>query len=452
LLFVNSLNRLIKSGEERSVNIKKNIIISFLIRALSLVINFSIVPLTIQYVDSVRYGIWLTLASIISWFTFFDFGMGNGLRNKLATAFAYNDHNKAKKYISTTYAIFVLIGLLVFLLFYFINPYVNWTHLLNIPSGVNEDIHLVLLIVLGTFCVQFILQLINTVLISLQQSAKAEFITLLGQVGLLITLFFLKYNVKGSLTILVVALNVAPMAILLLSSLLLYSAKLRILAPSLKYIDFRHSKGILNLGGAFFLIQIGALILYQTDNFIIAKVIGPEAVTKFNVAHKLYSVIIMAFSIIIMPYWSAFTEAFAKKDFEWITRSVKRLREIWFFIAFIVVPVFFFLAKFLFKIWLQDAVEIDRSLSLLMAIYVICYTCLTLNCYFLNGIGKLRVQLVLYLFVIITNVPLGIVMCKWWGLEGVVIANIISFIFMNSILWIQTNKILRHRATGIWNS
>lgn len=450
MLFVESLSKFIKRGEKRSVTIKKNIIFSFLIRGLSLAINFSIVPLTIQYVDPARYGVWLTVATIISWFTFFDFGMGNGMRNKLATAMAYKDFKRAKKYISTTYAIFALIGLSVFILFCFVNPYINWNGFLNIPATVDENINLVLLMVLGTFCVQFILQLLNTVLTSLQQPARAEFITLLGQAALLATLIILKYTVKGSLSILVVALNVAPLAILLLASLFLYNTKLKMISPSFKSVDFSCTKDILNVGGAFFLIQVGALILFQTDNIIITKIIGPEAVTKFNVTYKLYSVLIMVFSIVAAPYWSAFTDAWAKKDYNWINGSIKRLREIWIFTSFVVVPVFFLLSKFLFNIWLSDTLNINLSLSLLMAVYVICYTCLVLNCYFLNGIGKLRVQLILYLVVAVTNIPLGIVMGTWWGIEGVITANILAFVFMNIMLWIQTNKILQHKASGIW--
>jgi O-antigen/teichoic acid export membrane protein len=450
MLFAESLGKFIKRGEKRSVAIKKNILFSFLVRSFSVIINFSIVPLTIQYVDPVRYGIWLTLATIISWFTFFDFGMGNGMRNKLATALAHNDYEQAKKYTSTTYVIFTLIACIVFMLFWFVNPYIDWNSFLNIPPTIHENINFILLVVLGTFCVQFILQLLNIALISLQQPAKAEFVTLLGQTALLITLIILKHTVKGSLSVLVIALNVAPLAVALLASLFFYSAKLKTIAPSLKSVDFSCAKEILNVGGAFFLIQVGALILFQTDNIIIAKIIGPEAVTRFNVTYKLYSVLIMAFSIIVAPYWSAFTDAWAKKDYNWINASVKRLREIWMFTSFVVVPAFFLLSKYLFRIWLSDTVSVSLSLSLLMAIYVICYTCLVLNCYFLNGIGKLRIQLSLYLIVAVTNIPLGIAMGKRWSVEGVITANVIAFVFMNIILWIQTNKILQHRAAGMW--
>jgi O-antigen/teichoic acid export membrane protein len=451
MFLVESLSKFVNNGNNRSVRVKKNIAVSFLIRGLSVAISFSIVPLTISYVNPVQYGIWLAITSIVSWFTFFDFGIGNGLRNKLATAIAFQEYDKARKYVSTTYAILSIVAFSVFILFCFVNPYINWNKFLNITSSGDRNIHLVLLVVLGAFCIQFVVQLLNTVLISFQESAQAEFITLLGQAGLLITLVILKYSIKGSLDTLVIALNVAPMIVMFFASLWLYNRKLKIVAPSVKYVNFSYAGSILNLGGVFFLIQVGALILFQTDNIIITRILGPEAVTKFNVTYKLYSVIIMAFSIILTPYWSAFTDAWAKKDYQWINRSMKRLREIWFFTSFLVIPVFFLLAKYIFRIWLGDFVSVNSTLSMCMALYVVCYTCQVLNCYFLNGIGKLRVQLILYLLIIVSNVPLGIIMGKWLGIEGVIIANIIAFVFMNVFLWIQINKILRHKAVGIWN-
>lgn len=452
MFLANSIKRLIKGGEKRNAGIKKNIAASFLVRGLSIAINFSIVPLTIQYVEPIRYGIWITLASLVSWFTFFDFGMGHGLRNKLTTALAHQQYDQARKYISTTYAVLALIASAIFLVFCFINPLVNWNHFLNIPSTIDENIYCILLIVVGAFCVQFVFQVLNTVLTSLHEPARAELLTLLGQALLLVSLIVLKHFVKGSLNVLVLALNVAPVLVLLSASLFLYNGKLRHVAPSLKSVDFRYARSILNIGGAFFLIQLGALVLFQTDNVIITKILGPEAVTKFNVTYKLYSIIIMAFSIVANPYWSAFTEAYAKNDFVWIANSVKRLREIWLFEIGIVVPCFLIAAKYIFRLWLPDTISINFSLSVLMSIYVACYTCLSLNCYFLNGVGKLRLQLILYLVVMATNIPLGIVLCKRWGAEGIVISNIAAFVFMNVLLWTQTNKIIARKAVGIWNA
>jgi len=97
----NSINK----GHQRSVKAKKNILASFIIRGCNIAISLVLVPLTIHYVNPTQYGIWLTLSSIIGWFGFFDIGFGNGLRNKFAEAIAKGEHELARIYLSTTYAI-----------------------------------------------------------------------------------------------------------------------------------------------------------------------------------------------------------------------------------------------------------------------------------------------------------------------------------------------------------
>ncbi|MBL7937415.1 MAG: hypothetical protein JNM51_16535, partial [Bacteroidia bacterium] len=85
------LSSLINKGHSRSVKAKKNILASVLIKGISVVTSFVLVPLTIHYLNPINYGIWLTLYSVISWFGLLDIGLGNGLRNKFAEAIANND-------------------------------------------------------------------------------------------------------------------------------------------------------------------------------------------------------------------------------------------------------------------------------------------------------------------------------------------------------------------------
>lgn len=439
------------NGETRNVKLKRNILLSFIIKGCSIVISFLIIRFTLGYIDQARYGLWVTISSVISWFTFFDLGMANGLKNNLAKAIALNNHIEVKKYISTTYALFTFMALLFFLLFLVINPFINWDHFLNIPDSVNENIKTVMLIAAGTFCIQFIFQLINAILAAHQEPSKADLLNFIGQFIVLVAILILIKTTPGTLKSLIIALNVSPVLVLAAASLLLFSGKYKAIAPSIKDIDFSYVKKIMNIGGVFFAIQLGALILFQTDNFIISKLLGPEAVTTFNVAYKLYSVIIISFSIIMTPFWSAFTEAWATKDFPWIKSSMNRLRKLWLFTSFVLAPVLFLLSGVLFKLWLGDSVNISTSISFLMMIYAISYTCLALNCYFLNGIGRLRIQLLLYLFVIFTNPILCILLGRIYGIEGVITANIIAFLFMNIILWIQADKLIKQKASGLWD-
>ena len=93
---VKFFTRLITDGHERSVRAKKNIISSLVIKGVSIAISFISLPITLSYVDTSTYGVWLTLSSVVAWFAFFDIGLTQGFRNKFAEARANGDDMLAK--------------------------------------------------------------------------------------------------------------------------------------------------------------------------------------------------------------------------------------------------------------------------------------------------------------------------------------------------------------------
>ena len=51
--------------------------------------------------------------------------------------------------------------------------------------------------------------------------------------------------------------------------------------------------------------------------------------------------------VVISPFWSAITEAYSKKDFNWIKNSIKNILKIW---VFTIPVVLFFINKYRIKI------------------------------------------------------------------------------------------------------
>src|SRR6202022_1717225 len=55
---------------------------SFITKALNVVISFLSVPLTVHYLGAERYGVWLTISSLLTWIAMPDFGLsGTALIN-----------------------------------------------------------------------------------------------------------------------------------------------------------------------------------------------------------------------------------------------------------------------------------------------------------------------------------------------------------------------------------
>ncbi len=406
--------------------------------------------MTINYVSPAQYGIWLTISSIISWLNFFDVGFGNGLRNKLAHSLAVGETDKARVYISTTYIALAIIASFTFIVFSITNSYINWRSVLNVTTEKEETLRLIMWVAVGCFCAQFVIQLINIILTATHQSARASFINLFGQICTLVAIYYCTNYQPASLLTLIIIVASSPLVALIIASIFLYRTSLSNLSPNFKLVNFRYANDLLTTGGVFFLIQIGVLILFQTNYIIISQLLGPEQVTIFSVCYKLFSVTIMIFNIIMLPLWSSFTDAYAKSDYSWLKGSLQNMRKLW--LLFTGITIFILCCStFLFKEWLGENVSVPLSLSICMTVYVLANLWHMLHVYILNGIGKIRLQLILVTVSALLNIPMAIFLGKNFGLVGIVGANAIFFVCLGITYSVQCERIIQGNATGIWN-
>ncbi|MBD1393342.1 oligosaccharide flippase family protein [Mucilaginibacter glaciei] len=438
------------AGHERTLKIKRNIIYTFLIKGVSVLFSFLLVPLTVRYLDSTQYGIYITIASLVGWVSAFDIGLSNGLRNKLAHALAIDNRNDMVKDISTTYALLFLIASIAFAVCFALSLFFDLNALLRVPASLNVSIRPILIITLAAFCIQFVLQPINSILTATHQPFKSSLILLVGQVLTYVFTYLLTVYTDSSLYLLVLVVTGTPVWVLLLANIYLFSTSLNGLTPKFKHIYLGQAKNLLYIGGAFFFIQIGALVLYETDNIVITRLLGPQNVTTFNIPFKYFSIVTILFTIIITPYWSAFTDAYARNDFAWIQNSVKKMRLLW--LGFVVMAVgLYFLSGVFYKFWMKQLVTIPHALSFAIAVYTIVQTWMVIHAYLLNGLGKLRLQLIMVLATAIINVPLSIVLIGQIGLPGTVWANTIVMLVLSIVITWQSHLIIDKKATGIWN-
>jgi O-antigen/teichoic acid export membrane protein len=77
---------------------------SFIAKALNILISFLSVPLTVHYLGAERYGVWLTISSLITWMSMTDFGLaGNALVNVLAETHGREDRKGAQQYSASAF-------------------------------------------------------------------------------------------------------------------------------------------------------------------------------------------------------------------------------------------------------------------------------------------------------------------------------------------------------------
>jgi O-antigen/teichoic acid export membrane protein len=446
LFLIKKLNR----SNERSTNAIKNIIASFGIKGISILVQLILVPMTIHYVNPTQYGIWLTLSSIIGWFSFFDIGFGNGLRNRFAEAKATGDYAKAKAYVSTTYICIGVIFTVVWILFFCINFFIDWSKILNAPAQMARELSVVALIVISFFCLQMVFKLINTVLTADQKPAKSAFFDMLGQVLALIIIFILTKTTQGSLIYLALALGFCPIVVMVISSFWFYNQEYRQYKPSAKLFEKNIVKDIVGLGGKFFLIQISVIVMYQTTNILIAQLFSPDKVTDYNIVYRYFNIPIMIIMVVLSPFWSAFTDAFIKEDKVWMKNLLKAIRKIFGYLVFLA-TIMLLISPFAYRIWIGKVIEISFVISIAQYVYAILLMWTQINIILINGIGKIMFQFLFSIFEIILYVPLAFLFGKLFEVQGIVYA--LTLFIATRAIWssFQINKLISGDATGIWN-
>ena len=205
-------------GNERSVAVKKNIAVSLVLKCISILVSLQVVPLTIGYVNPTKYGIWLTLSSIIAWLSYFDLGFAHGFRNRFAEAKAKGDMKLAKDYVSTTYAVLFLLFSVILLITLVVNNYLDWSRILNIDPVYKDELSLVFGLLACFFCLNIVASVFTTMLTADQKPALASLISTSGQVLAFACVYVLTKTTKGSLSALAVSFSAIPCLFLLIDS------------------------------------------------------------------------------------------------------------------------------------------------------------------------------------------------------------------------------------------
>ena len=204
------------------------------------------------------------------------------------------------------------------------------------------------------------------------------------------------------------------------------------------------------MGIKFFVMQISGVVLFMTANILISKLFSPQMVTPYQITYRYFSLMLVVFTVICMPFWNATTDAFERGDMAWIRRANKKLNlmTIGIFVGMIMMVL---LSNYVYRIWIDKNTVIDIKMSIAMAIYIFILIVSMRYSYFINGIGKLWLQLIFTTSAAILFIPLAYIIAHLkhdiiWFIAVMCAVNIPGLIVNR----IQFSKLINGKASGIW--
>jgi O-antigen/teichoic acid export membrane protein len=396
-------------------------------KGIALVTTAVSVPLTLGYLGTDRFGVWMTLSALIAVLGFSDFGIGNSLLNNVAEAAGRDDRASIRAYLSSGIAMLVAIAAALGLLFLVAYPHVPWARIFNVasPTGA-EEIGPAAAVLVACFLISMPVGAFQQVRIGLQSGyVNSLFVAVGNLLGLVLVL--LAIQLQLGLPWLVLAMAGAPLIAMVVNgvALLARSAWLR---PKLGEVRLRVAGSLLRVGLLFLVLQLAVAVAFTSNSIIVAAMIGPSAVAVYAVVYKLFMIPTLLVAFVLGPLWPAYREALSRGDVDWIRATFGRSTRLSFLVAGLLSAGLVAVGIPLIALWLgASAVQPSFGLVLAFGIWTTISAVGTSISVLLNGAQVMRFQVISATLMATANIVLSVALTSRIGVAGVVWGSIIAY-------------------------
>jgi len=438
---------------ERTLRYKKNVVLSTVFLSFSALLGYILVPISLKFLGPERYGLWAVLGSVFMWLGLLNMGYGGGLRFHLARSLAKNETVLARQYVSTTYALFGIISILLLAVFFGLNNFINWSVLFNTPAALVHEMNTTVVVMVVFFSINFIISLGRIVLVADQRNSSADFFTMLANALTIAGIAPALYFFPSSLVLYCLLVRGPALLSNIVMSLFIYAGKYRFIRPSFKQISFKLARSYSGVSTKFMYMQVAFILAIVANNILIAHLLGPSQVTVYNIALQYISVGTFLFRMLVAPSGSAMIEAHAVKDKTWIKKTLFFFIKVWIFLIIGLIGMTL-VSPWVYPLWIGDSVNIPLRLTFIVMVSEVLINWNSIFSSHVVGTGRLFMVMVLATLRIVIHIPLAIFMVRFckMGLEGIVISSALCTLFSAVILPVQSRLMINGRAKGIWNA
>ena len=385
------------------------------------------VPLTIRYLGNERFGLWMTISSVLAMAAFADFGLGNGVLNTVASAYGKDDIRGIRSTISSGMAVLATMAIGILSLYFFIYQFISWGDFFRVTSmQARAEAGPALTVFVVCFVLNIPLDVVQRVQLGMQQGYRNGLWQMCGSTfGLTGVLAGIWFHV--SLPVLVMAIAGGPLFATSLNALHFFGFKRKDLRPTLSLISRPVIAKIARLGGLFFVLQLGVAVAFSADNFVIARTLGAVHVPEYSIPQRLFGFISMIVAMLASPLWPAYGEAISRGDLAWVRKTLRTSLLAALGGSLIAASLLFYLAPWLIHVWVGGRIHPTLILLLGLAIWTVMDCCGNVLAMFLNGAAVMRFQIILASVFAVGCITTKVLLTHYYGVAGVPWATIIAY-------------------------
>ncbi|MBW4561961.1 MAG: oligosaccharide flippase family protein [Mojavia pulchra JT2-VF2] len=392
---------------------------TLVVKGISIIAGLVTIPLTAKYLETEIFGLWLILSNLLNWISIADLGLANSLTNALAVADGKEDKKMAQEAVTNTFYLMLGIALLLLFVFLLTSPLIAWEQIFNVSSPMaKKDIGASISVCFILFVIRLPLSIPGRIYGAYQEGYYYQIWSVLGSVLSVIGLIG-AIHIHANLPLLIASCFGTLLIGDIFSTIHLFGFRRKWLIPKLKYFNFRKSRWLLNTGLQFWIAQISAILIFQTDLLIVAHLFGTSAVASYGVTLKLFSIVIYISSSFIISLWPAYSEASTRGDFSWIIKTFKMSILFSFIWSVCISSLLVIFSPQILSLLVNKEAIPHNSLVLAMLFTTV------LNCIsqcvamLVNGLGELKLQTIVAPVSAMSNIVLSIILGNLIGVSGV---------------------------------
>ncbi|WP_211150548.1 lipopolysaccharide biosynthesis protein [Novosphingobium sp. HR1a] len=402
------------------------------------------VPLALHYLGVERYGMWMILSSLVAMLSFADLGIGNGILNTVAAAHGREDRTAMREGISSGFFVLSMVAALILLVFALFYRHVAWHEFFNVRSlRARAEAGPAIAAFVMCFAVAIPAGVVQRVQMGLQQGFIANLWQCGGSVLALIAVLTAIY-LRAGLPWLVIAFLSGPLAANIVNSIVFFWVLRSDIRPSWAMANKQSGLNVIRTGLLFLLLQVAAAITYNSDNVIIAQLLGSASVPLYAVPERLFSLITMTATMALSPLWPAYRESIARGDVEWARRTLMKSLKVAIGYAAVLAICLMILGPWIIRLWVGEAVKPPILLILGLGLWKIVEAGGLALGMFLNGAHVVKTQVVFTGLTAVVSITAEIILVKQIGVAGAVWGTFFAFSLFSILPYaLLTPKLLR---------
>jgi O-antigen/teichoic acid export membrane protein len=394
-------------------------------------------PILLNYLGTERFGLWMTVSSLIMVLNFIDFGINNSLITHIAHAYSKQDFVTARKLINTAWYVLCTLSLIIMTLNIVLIQYIPWGKLYTTQNQtLNTEFQQVIVVFIGLVILNIVPSMTSKVQLGLQQGQIAGVWQLLANISIL-PCIIMTIALHGTLLHLTLSLML-PLLLSQVINTFLFFYKNPELRPTITPPSISDSKNLLKNSTLFFILQLSSALSFAADNIIIASSISIDAVSEYAITDRVFSIIAIPSGLLLMPLWPSYSAAFASGDKQWAFKTLKTSLQITIIAASTMSLILLIFYSDITTYWLNHTPQTPLLCLIGFALWKVVEASGNAIAMLLNGANIIKAQVIISIVFMTTTLTVKLTIGYKFGINGIIWSTLIIYSTVVIIPYIAT--------------